>query len=147
MNPRKLNVFYADDDPDDIDFFKDAVAIANENVNVITQFDAGVLLQMLNDPPSGSIIVFLDWNMPGKNGAYVLKEVRSDEHYKHIPIVILSTSNNKNNINEARKLGANYYITKPGSFRELVLAIKHCLEINWKQFEPNEHQFYYNNNI
>ena len=51
MREDEINIFYTDDDQDDIDFFKDAVDAAGKDVNVITHFDGGDLLHLLNNPP------------------------------------------------------------------------------------------------
>lgn len=141
---KEINLFYADDDRDDINFFKDAVTAANKEANVVARVDGGDLLHLLHNPPPKPAIIFLDWNMPGKDGAYVLKNIRENESTMHYPVVILSTSDNQDNIDKAKELGANLYITKPESFRELVNAIKYCLAIDWHTFSTGKADFYYN---
>ena len=144
MREDEINIFYTDDDQDDIDFFKDAVDAAGKDVNVITHFDGEDLLHLLNNPPPRPSMVFLDWNMPGKDGAYVLREIMSNKKTRDIPVIILSTSDLQENVQQARKLGARMYLTKPNSFKELVEKIKHCLTIDWGTFNPNNQKFFYN---
>lgn len=62
-------------------------------------------------------LIFLDINMPVMNGLECLKKLRSDSKYDHIPISMLTTSFNE--AEHARKLGADLFLTKPPSFREL----------------------------
>lgn len=131
----RIHIFYTDDDPDDIAIFREAVAQASEEVHVITRFDGGDLLHLLNNPPPHPAMVFLDWNMPGKNGAYVLKSIRENERTKAVPVIILSTSDYVGNIDKARTLGANLYIVKPNSFKSLVNTVRHCLTIDWNTFQ------------
>ena len=119
MKSDKINIFYTDDDPDDVDFFKDAIDAAGSEVNLVARFDGDDLLHLLDNPPPYPSMIFLDWNMPGKDGAYLLKEIMANQRTREIPVIILSTSDLLENVQRARKLGAKMYITKPNSFREL----------------------------
>jgi CheY-like chemotaxis protein len=143
MQESKINIFYADDDHDDIEFFKDALSEATDGVTLESRSDGEELLQLLNNPPPKPSLVFLDWNMPGKNGAYVLRSMMANENTKHIPVVIISTSNHSVNIEQARELGAKMYMTKPTQFKDLVRMIKHCLKIDWSTFRANEENFFF----
>lgn len=65
-------------------------------------------------------IILLDLNMPKKDGKEALAEIKSCEELKSIPVIIFTTSNNINDIQTTYKLGSSSYITKPGSFEELI---------------------------
>jgi len=69
-------------------------------------------------------IILLDLNLPRKNGLEVLKEIKADDKLKIIPIIVLTTSDNSNDINESYKNYASCYITKPVSMMEFVKAIE-----------------------
>ena len=72
-------------------------------------------------------LVLLDINMPGKNGHEVLREMKSDENLKSIPVVILTTSDAEEDIGKTYNLGANCFITKPVNleqFQKVVEAIE-----------------------
>lgn len=142
MEKEKVNIFYTDDDKDDISIFEDAVAEASRDINLTTNFDGGDLLYLLNNPPPEPAMVFLDWNMPGKNGEEVLTEIRSTPKLADVPVIIFSTSDNVDNIETSRRLGANMYITKPNSFNKIVKAIRHCLSIDWENFSGMENFVY-----
>jgi two-component system chemotaxis response regulator CheY len=58
-------------------------------------------------------LVLLDWNIPGLSGIDFLKQVRSMEQYKNIPIVMITSESAKLNVIEAIKAGATAYVTKP----------------------------------
>ena len=111
MPQKEIHIFYTDDDKDDIAIFRDAVAEAGKEINLITKFNGGDLLHLLKNPPPSPAMVFLDWNMPGKNGDEVLSEIRSTESLRNIPVLIFTTSSNSENIEAARNLRANMYIT------------------------------------
>jgi CheY-like chemotaxis protein len=142
MTDEKINIFYTDDDKDDIAIFKDAVVEAGNEINLVINFDGGSLLNLLNNPPPSPAMVFLDWNMPGKNGEEVLTEIRSTKALREIPVLIFTTSSNADNIEVARRKGANMYITKPNSFQDIVQIIRYCLSIDWKNFSDPDKFIY-----
>ena len=69
-------------------------------------------------------LIILDINMSRKNGMFVLKLIKSDSRYCTVPVIVLSTSSDKDTIREAYKNGANGYITKPISYEGFVDKIK-----------------------
>lgn len=75
-------------------------------------------------------ILLLDLNMPKKSGFEVLEWIRSQAELKRLPVVILSTSNQEQDVRKAYNLGANSYLTKPMNFNHLVDMMK-VVEANW----------------
>ena len=79
-------------------------------------------------------LILLDLKLPKVDGKEVLKALRSDEKYKYIPVIILSSSSEKNDVNDCYLLGANSYIKKPIDFKEFMdiiqLVEKYWLEYN-----------------
>jgi CheY-like chemotaxis protein len=72
-------------------------------------------------------MILLDLNLPIKRGCEVLAEIKTDDNLKHIPVIVLSTSNNELDIVRAYNLNANCYVVKPVSFykfREVLKAIE-----------------------
>lgn len=69
-------------------------------------------------------LVILDLNLPKKDGREVLAEVKSDEHLKSIPVVILTTSQSEDDIVQSYQLQANCYVTKPIELQQFVKTIK-----------------------
>ena len=72
----------------------------------------------------GASLVLLDLRMPGLNGFEVLDRVRHQGNVQHIPVIILSTSAEISDIQEAYRLGANAYLVKPTDFDELDKAVE-----------------------
>jgi len=70
-------------------------------------------------------LVLLDLKMPRLNGLDVMRELKSDERTKTIPIVVMTSSNETRDIRESYQLGANGYVTKPIQSAELAAAIAH----------------------
>jgi two-component system chemotaxis response regulator CheY len=58
-------------------------------------------------------IVLTDWNMPEMNGEQFVKELRSNEKYKKLPILMITTRGMKDDVITAVKLGVNGYVVKP----------------------------------
>jgi CheY-like chemotaxis protein len=75
-----------------------------------------------NAPHPG--LILLDLNMPRKDGREALQEIKSDATLREIPIVILTTSKDEEDIIRSYNLGANSYITKPVTFEGLVEVMK-----------------------
>ncbi|SFH51584.1 two-component system, chemotaxis family, response regulator CheY [Tindallia magadiensis] len=72
-------------------------------------------------------LLLLDWNMPGMNGMDLLKIIKEDEKYTHIPVMMVTTESEKENIVRAIKAGADHYVVKPFTMEELIKKILECL--------------------
>jgi CheY-like chemotaxis protein len=138
-----LTIFYTDDDEDDLSIFTDAVASLPEKIQLKTYNGGDKLLTAIYNPPPTPHVIFLDLNMPGKNGFDVLTELRNSAK-KDIPIVIFSTSNEPGIIEKCRTLGANLFITKPVLMKDIIQSIEHALKINWNEFVPDTKNFVLN---
>ncbi|TDH26544.1 response regulator [Segetibacter sp. 3557_3] len=138
-----MKIFYTDDDPDDQDIFKDAINELAEPIELWTQNTGGELIDLLQNPPPQPHLIFLDLNMPIRNGYEILKEIRETEQLKDFPVVVFSTSDDEKAINTTRQLGANLYIPKPSSFNSLKKVIRHSLSIDWQTFAPTQDTYVY----
>lgn len=69
-------------------------------------------------------LILLDLNLPKKDGREVLTDIKSDDHLKRIPVVILTTSEAEQDILKAYELNANCYITKPVDLDQFIKVIK-----------------------
>jgi CheY-like chemotaxis protein len=125
-------IFLADDDEDDCMLFEEALREVSQNIQLTTAKDGGHLMRILDQtvPPAPDVI-FLDLNMPSKNGFECLDEIKVTPKLKNIPVVIFSTSANPETIDKVYEKGANFYICKPGTFFLLKKAILHVLNMDW----------------
>ncbi len=80
--------------------------------------------QYEREKPSTPGLVLLDIKMPLMNGFEVLREIKANDEYKAIPIVILTTTSLSEDIEKAMKLGANDYIVKPVKFTDFMDKVK-----------------------
>ncbi|HDQ25450.1 MAG TPA: response regulator [bacterium] len=69
-------------------------------------------------------IIILDLNLPRINGFEILKEIKSDEGLRNIPVVVLSTSDSEKDIETAYSLQANCFVTKPAGLDDFIMVIK-----------------------
>ena len=125
------SVFIVDDDTDDRESMRDAF-LENEHQQDYTFMVSGdQLIMRLNEPdkkhPS---LILLDLNMPGKGGIDVLREIKSSETLKSIPVIVVTTSASTKDRDKSYQLGANCFLTKPDSYQEL-LAITDSIARLW----------------
>jgi CheY-like chemotaxis protein len=122
----------ADDDEDDCIFAKDAFNEIQVRATFFCVEDGIELMDYLhrsgkyaeraNEPlPS---LILLDLNMPRKGGAQALKEIKSEPALQHIPVAVLTTSREKEQLVSCREMGAVSLITKPALFAEWIEIMK-----------------------
>ena len=126
MGEHILNILSAEDDLDDQLIIRDAIKKADIGASVHFVSNGSALLERLAEQFGGNLpdILLLDLNMPVLNGLEVLKILREREDVEDLPIIILTTSSNQNDIDQCYRLGANSFITKPSSFKEMVEVVK-----------------------
>jgi CheY-like chemotaxis protein len=98
---------------------------------VIAAADAWEGLQQLDRARQGQTsrihLLILDVAMPGMDGLSLLKQLRADEAYKHLPVIMLTASCDDKDLLTARAEGANEFLTKPTSSRELLEVVGQVL--------------------
>lgn len=133
MEHDALHILLTDDDADDRLFFKEAMEEIKIKTVVSFVNDGLQLMNYLNQPnvrlPN---VVFLDLNMPVKNGLECLKEIRRNSRLRDLAIVIYSTSGSDQDIEEAFVHGANIYIKKPNDFSKLKSTLTQVITRNWQ---------------
>ncbi|MBA3681118.1 MAG: response regulator [Bacteroidetes bacterium] len=139
-----IKIILADDDKDDQHLFKEALEHTYIPTELTTKNNGQDLMDALHDPtiPNPDVI-FLDINMPGKNGKECLEEIKEDEELKDIPTVMYTTSTSEQDINETYQKGANLYVPKPYSFSSIITILKSIFTLKWKQLftKPDKKDF------
>ncbi len=127
-----VKVMLADDDKDDQLLFAAAIEETKIDAEVTTVENGQELIDNLKDPAEPNPdIIFLDINMPVKDGKAVLAEIKADDTLKDIPTVMLSTSDSPKDVEETFNRGANLYVKKPNSFHNLILILKNIFMLHW----------------
>ena len=112
-------ILLADDDGDDREMFCEALANIDNSIDCNCAVNGIELLDKLKSLEEKPNLIFLDLNMPIMNGWQCLKLLKRDERYKHIPVIMISTSSHQPEMDIAAGLGALGYFVKPNSFNEL----------------------------
>lgn len=126
MKDYTLTMLLADDDLDDCMLFNEALEEIEMPTNLTVVHDGEQLMDYfisnINHLPDA---LFLDLNMPKKNGISCLKEIQLIDELKELPVFIFSTSYQKEIEEYLSQNGAKYFIKKPNEFNEL----KHVLQL------------------
>ena len=121
-------ILYADDDLDDKTWVSEANKILGYSLDIDfvengrEVFD--YLKQILGNMPA---LIVLDLNMPELDGRQTLQKLKSSNEYKSIPVVIVTTSSNKADMEFCKRLGASLYLVKPDSHGEWQHIVKQLI--------------------
>ena len=124
-------ILLVEDDPKDIELTTNAlgeynlaneIAIARDGVEALDyMYRRGLFASRPHGHP---VVILLDLKMPKVDGIQVLKQLKSDESLRCVPVVILTSSRETSDLTECYKLGVNAYVVKPVRFAEFVEAVK-----------------------
>lgn len=134
-NKEKPRILLVEDNPGDIRLTQEALKESKIEIHldVVTDGEQAIDFLFKRNKFADSIrphIVLLDLNLPKKNGIEVLKEIKSNESLKKIPVIVLTTSDADHDISKAYSLHANCYILKPVDFDDFARVIK-LVETFW----------------
>ena len=119
-------VLLVEDDIDDQELFSEALARIHPTVCCDIANNGAEALEMIENPPAFDI-VFMDLNMPKMNGIECLKHLKVHPVYKHVPVIIISTSVRVEEMEKCKELGAAKYFPKPASFDVLFNNLRNIL--------------------
>lgn len=124
----KIKVLLADDDKDDCLLFKEALEELPLSTVLSIVHDGEQLMKLLKDNPNKlPHVLFLDLNMPRKNGFECLAEIRDSRNMKGLIVIISSTTSKQDMVDLVYKYGAHHYIRKPSEFPHLKNVIHQVL--------------------
>lgn len=133
MHIDTLNVALVDDDKDDRFLFQEVIEEIKINTRLQLFTNGQEFMDYLALAETVNLhIVFLDLNMPVKNGIQCLEEIRGNNSFNDISVAIYSTSSSEADIEETFVKGANVYINKPNDFKSLKKTIEQVLRVNWQ---------------
>jgi CheY-like chemotaxis protein len=124
-------ILLAEDDPNDVELTR--IALQKHNLaNELEVVNNGELAldylycrgEYESRPKGNPAVVLLDLKMPKLDGKEVLRVMRSDQRFKKIPVVIMTSSRENPDVEECYELGANSYVVKPVNFKEFVDVVK-----------------------
>ena len=126
---KPVEILLVEDNPGDVRLTKEALKEAKVINNLTVATDGAEALSFLRrqkddgKAPTPNLIL-LDLNLPKRDGHAVLAEIKADEKLRRIPVIILTTSQNDQDIYKSYNLHANCYVTKPGDLDQFINVIK-----------------------
>lgn len=128
VHANPLEILLAEDNEADVHLVERSLAAINVSTRLHVVMDGQEVMEFLErrgkhvEAPSPDLIL-LDLNLPRKSGHEILAELKSSTEFKHLPIVILTTSNSSMDLSKSYELHANTYVTKPPNRKEFQEAI------------------------
>jgi CheY-like chemotaxis protein len=118
-------ILYVDDDHDDVFFLRESLSCFSSGAALVCSSNGEDAVEYLNSVPESELpdLIILDLNMPRWDGRQTLHYLKAHARFASIPVIILSTSENKTDMEACKKLGALSYLQKPNHFdgyREVV---------------------------
>jgi CheY-like chemotaxis protein len=128
-------IMMAEDDSEDVDLFKDALTDLEFDISLTVAVNGKELMKQLEQTEVLPEIIFLDLNMPLKNGMVCLEEIRANQRWKDIKVIILSTSSHQDQMKDAYDKGADFYMVKLSNYVDFKNAIAACLQKDWQRLK------------
>lgn len=127
---RKINILLADDDEADCLLFKEALEELPLSTHLTTVYNGEQLIEVItkkgNKLPD---VLFLDLNMPRKNGFASLGQIKRSEELESLPVIIFSTASDIETVKKVFRDAAHYYISKPSDFSQLKKVIYEAITL------------------
>ncbi|MEO6167342.1 MAG: response regulator [Chitinophagales bacterium] len=120
-------IFLVDDDEDDQLFFKEAIEIINPSLQCEMASNGKIAIEKLKSITFLPDIIFLDLNMPVMNGIDFLIQIKRENRLSKIPVCIFTTSSILSDKELTKKLGAQFFLTKPNDFHVLRKKLQQIL--------------------
>ena len=136
-------VLLVDDDQDHALLFERILKQVDTSKSLTVFSDADALLNYLQEHKPD--LIFLDLNMPCKNGLQCLQEIRKEPAFNNIPIVVYSSSTHMTDIQRSYLYKADLYMVKPFNSEHLKNALLSILNLNWRDKYTNEKYYFINN--
>lgn len=129
MQGRPVEILLVEDNPADVQLTVEALRDARVHNNLHVASDGEEAMAFLRKRNGYAAaprpdLVLLDLNLPRKSGREVLADVKADPDLRRIPVIILSTSSNDDDIASAYDLAANCYVTKPVDLDEFIGVVR-----------------------
>jgi two-component system response regulator len=136
MNPKII--LLVEDNPSDINLTRRALSMSRVANKLVVVEDGQDALEYLFGPlssrdeklPPLPALVLLDIKLPRVDGLEVLRKIRGDERTRLLPVVMLTSSSEEQDIADSYNLGVNSYIRKPVDFAQFLQSVQH-LDLYW----------------
>lgn len=129
MNAQPVTILLIEDDPGHARLIEKNIRRAGVNNEIVHVMDGTTALARLApDAPDGlpnrPLLVLLDLNLPDMSGTQILSRIKEDPNLRPVPVVVLTTTDDKLEIQRCYDLGCNVYVTKPVEYESFAQAIR-----------------------
>jgi len=125
MSAARNTILIVDDEPDIVNLTEKFLKLGD--FDTITSNNAKEAMKMVEENYDKITLILLDIMMPGRSGYSVLEEIKNSDRYKHILVVLFTVKSFKEDVQKGKTLGADDYIVKPFSGKELLKKIQDIL--------------------
>lgn len=133
------SIILAEDDIDDQNIFQIALQEIDSSIQIQFVSNGRELLDILqNHKPD---LLFLDLDMPYKNGLECLLEIRNNPALEKIPVIVFSSTTKPSNIQTAYEMGAHLFFIKPPIYSDYLSSIKTIFKLNWDEPDAVREQY------
>lgn len=139
-----IDILLVEDNHDDAVLAMRVLRQDNPGLNVLLMRDGAEVLNYFFDPVgSGNVkrlpkVIFLDIKLPKLTGPEVLKKLKTEAGTRHVPVVVMTSSNQQRDVTECYELGANSYLVKPIDFQSYQSMIINCSRY-WLNYNVSMH--------
>ncbi len=128
MHAQPVTILLIEDDPGHARLIEKNIRRAGVNNEIVHVSDGTTALAHLADRPDSlaqrPLLVLLDLNLPDMSGTDILRRIKDDPDLRTVPVVVLTTTDDKVEIQRCYDLGCNCYITKPVDYESFATAIR-----------------------
>ena len=128
LEARVINVLLVEDDPGDVLMTREAFDdYLHNRLDVVTDGAAALTYLRKEEPYADAPrpdLILLDLNLPRRDGREVLQEIKDDLDLRHIPVIVLTTSQAEEDVLRSYQLHANAYVTKPVDFDRFIEVVR-----------------------
>lgn len=133
MDDKPKTILLVEDNKADIRLVQEALKNSSINYQMATVRDGVAAMAYLQQEgeyadSSRPDLIILDLNLPKKDGREVLAEIKTNPQYKRIPVVVLTTSRNEDDVHQSYDLNANCFITKSRNLQDLFNIVRRIEE-------------------
>jgi chemotaxis family two-component system response regulator Rcp1 len=124
LNGKVVDILLVEDNPGDVELVREALTEAKVRNELHVAVDGEKAIEFLKGSDPCPDLILLDLNLPRKNGREVLQDIKSDPRLSIIPVVVLTSSKEEEDIIRSYRLHANCYITKPVDLEQFLNVVK-----------------------
>lgn len=124
-----IKILLIEDDPDDVELLQDSLDANNISYEMKVINDGALVLEYLHNSPNCPDVIVLDLNLPRVHGKEILKEIKITPPYKNVPLLILTTSSAKEDVDFSYQHGANKFLRKPTTVESFKSTIQTIVQL------------------